>query len=184
MNKPIFLFRELETSRLFLRKYRIEDADDIFVMYNDREVMKFAGPDRHIKIDDTIRFIESALSGMQQKKDVFWAIVLKSENKVIGDISLCAIDYKHSFAFFAVFLSSQYWRKGIISEASEVVFEFAFNEMNINRLESQIYVNNIPSISFVEKVKFKKEGELRENFYIDGKFQNSFVYSLLKNEYK
>ena len=184
INKPVFKFQELETPRLLLRKYKIEDASDIFEMYSNREVMKFAGPDCHFTIEDSKIFIESALSGMAQKKDIFWTISLKSQNKVIGDISLCGIDYKHSITYFGLFLAKEYWNKGIMLEAGKPVIKFAFEDVNINRIEGQMFINHISSICGMEKLKFIKEAELRENFSIEDKFQNSFVYSMLKSDYE
>jgi len=184
INKPVYKFKELETPRLLLRKYKIEDANDIFGMYNDYDVMKYAGPDRHLNKKDTKKFIESALSGMAQKKDIFWAITLKNENKVIGDISLCGIDYKHAITYFGLFLAKENWNQGIMLEAGKSVIKFAFEDVNINRIEGQMFINHISSICGMEKLKFNREAELRENFYIEDKYQNSYVYSMLKSDYE
>jgi len=176
-------FSEFETNRLKLIKYSARYAHDSFLLYNDEEVMKWAGPDTHKTIDDTLLFIKSVTEASADGKIIFWAVQLKENNKIIGDISLQP-DNKHKFASVGTFLSKEYWQQGIMTEAMQPVLWFAFNKLNFNRIEAQIYSEHIASIKLYKKLGFKKEGLLRQNFLIDGAFKNSIMYSLLKKECK
>ncbi len=178
-----FPFSEFETQRLRLISYSARFAQDSFGLYNDEDVMKWAGPDTHKSIDDTLLFIKSVTEASFEGKMLFWAVQLKDTNKVIGDISLQP-DAKHKFASAGTFLSKEYWKQGIMSEAMQPILWFAFNKLELNRIEAQIYSEHIASIKLYTKLGFKKEGLLRQNFLIDGAFKDSIMFSLLKNEFK
>lgn len=176
-------FSEFETQRLRLIKYSARFAQDSFSLYSDKEVMKWAGPDPHKSIDDTLLFIKSITEASAEGKMIFWAVQLKENNKVIGDISLQP-DIKHKFASAGTFLSKEYWEKGIMTEAMQSVLWFAFKKLELNRIEAQIYSEHIASIKLYKKLGFKKEGLLRQNFLIDKTFKDSIMFSLLKKECK
>jgi len=182
MGRPVFVFKEIETERLLLRKYCFTDAEAVFEMYNDDVAMKYAGPDIHSSIEDSGKFIRNVLSEHEKEKGIFWAIVLKENEKLIGDISITGIDYKHCCGTFGFFLSRNFWGQGLMSEAVSPVLRFAFENLHLNRIEAQISIFNLPTIRIVEKNGFLKEGVQRENFLVEGKLTDSYFFAVLRTE--
>lgn len=177
------LFEVLHTKRLILRKITNGDVQYIFKIFSDNNILKYTDNNLHKDLSDSLLLIKKYNEELKTGMRFSWGICLKNSNSIIGLVSLYHIDYKHKFANILNILSAQYQRKGIISEALQVIFEFAFNKLKMNRLEAQIFTENYPPIKQLEKLGFKQEGLLRENFLISGKLRNSYMYSLLKSEF-
>ena len=94
------------------------------------------------------------------------------------------MNLKHSFAFISCILTAEFQGQGIMKQAISKIIDFGFNILNLNRVEAQIFEKNYPSIALFEKANFKLEGKLRQNFLIDGKFENSVVFGIVKEDLK
>ena len=73
--------------------------------------------------------------------------------------------------------------KGYMSELMPYVIEYGFKDMNLNRIEAMVGPTNIPSLKLLEASGFVKEGQMRSHYLRDGEYQDSLVFSLLRNEY-
>jgi len=113
------------------------------------------------------------------------AYLIAHPNKEIfcGYVQFYHADNFHKFISFGIFVE-QKWRKfGFANHALELLFTEIFRKTDFNRIEAQVYTANKASIRLLEKVGMKREGMLRQNFLIDGKFRDSFLYSVLRSEY-
>lgn len=180
---PDFVFPEFETSRLKVCCYNPAFLKDAFDIYSDAETMRMAGPSMHTGIKETEDFINSAIKSSREGSFLFWGIVYKETGKLIGDISLHP-DYKHKYATLGSILYKSFFQKGLMTEASWPVISYAFNELGLNRAEAQICTEHLASIKYVEKLGFRNEGRLRQNFFIDGKLYDSYMYAVIKEDFK
>ena len=178
-----FCFKEFETSRLKLVLYKESFIRDAYEIYNDTETMRMAGPSRHLKIEETQEFIQSAIKSSLDGSFLFWAILDKKNGKMIGDISMHP-DYKHKYALIGSILNKKYFQQGLMTEATWPVLDYMFYELEFNRIEGQMCTEHVASIKYMEKLGCINEGRIRQNFFIDGKLYDSFMYAVLKNEYK
>ena len=105
--------------------------------------------------------------------------------ELVGGIGLTKIDYFVKKATFGLWLGRNYWRKGIMTEASRVFFDFAFNELGLNRINSSAFVRNEASNKLHEKLGFNYEGKRRNNSRskATGEFHDSNIYGLLKEDW-
>jgi [ribosomal protein S5]-alanine N-acetyltransferase len=182
MENLVFPFPEFETQRLKIVKYRMQFVQDAFEFYNDEETMRYAGPEVHKTISETEEFIKNHLENKVSNL-LLWGVIYKNNGKMIGDISL-APDYKHKYASLGSILNKNYLQMGIMYEATKPVFNYAFNELNLNRIEAQICTHHIASVKYVEKLGLVNEGILRQNFMIKGVLYDSYMYALLKQDFK
>lgn len=79
-------------------------------------------------------------------------------------------------------LSKDYWGMGIASEALEAVIKFGFHHDQLERIEALIEPANLPSQKLVEKQGFIREGLLRHYEYTCGKFDDLYMYSVLRGD--
>lgn len=90
--------KELETERLILRKFTLDDAKDMFNNYgSDSDASKYLVWNTHKNIEDSISYIKDVLE--KYKKDNFycWGVVLKETNALFGAISVIDLDIKKSY---------------------------------------------------------------------------------------
>lgn len=109
---------------------------------------------------------------------------IERDNKLIGELKFHSIRWFNRKAMLSVILIEEYQKKGIGTEALRTAIKFAFEKMNLHRLEAEVIEFNEPSKKLVEKLGFKLEGTLREAKYSCGKYWNIYRYGLLRKEYQ
>jgi len=176
-------FPEIETERLALKHITQYDSQGIFQLYSQAENIKFSDNDILSTEKEAKELICNLQKEFEKKNSIHWKISLKNCTEIIGVVSLYHIDWKHKFASTSSILKPSYRRKGIISEAQSAIFCYAFKALDLNRIEVQLFVENHASIAKNEKLGFVKEGRLRQNFMINNKLEDSYIYSLLKEDF-
>jgi len=172
----------IETSRLFLREVTNEDAPDVLSYLSDRDVVKHMGLEPFQTIEDALDEISWYQSIFKDGSGIRWGITLKESGKVIGSCGFLNRNSKHHRAEIGFELSKEYWGKGIASEALKGVLKFGFNHFSFERIEALIEPTNVPSQKLVEKQGFKREGLLRHYEFTCGKFDDLYMYSILKDD--
>lgn len=109
---------------------------------------------------------------------------IETNNKFIGYVKFTRIRWFNRKAEISVMISKENQGKGYGYKAMEALIKFAFNKMNLHRLEAEVIEFNDISIKLMEKLGFTKEGVLREAKYSDGKYRDIYRYGLLKKEWE
>ncbi|MFC5602469.1 GNAT family N-acetyltransferase [Sporosarcina koreensis] len=183
MNYQSDIFPVLETNRLLLRRIEKDDAHDIFTYLSDIEVMKHYGTKPFQTVDEAIKAISKYESLFNENRGVRWGITIKEDNKVIGSCAFHNMVSEHFRTDISFVLSKDFWGRGIAQEALKAVIKYGFEYLNINRIEAVIEPSNVPSQKLVERLGFSKEGVLRSYEYFDGKFDDLYMFSLLKSDF-
>ncbi len=102
--------------------------------------------------------------------------------KVIGSCGFLNMRTQHFRAEVGFELSKDYWGKGIASEALEAIVQYGYRHFQLERIEALIEPANFPSQKLIEKQGFKKEGLLRHYEYTLAKFDDLYIYSIIKEE--
>lgn len=173
----------LESERLAFRGFTNDDIEDIFEYASIPEVTEFLPWETHRVTDDTKEFLKVSKEMFEKKDNIDFAIVLKSENKVIGGISVRKWNNENRCADIGYVLSPKYWKRGIITEAIKRIVKFGFEELNANRIEAQCDEKNIGSYRAMEKAGMKYEGTFRQKILMKGKYVDMKYYSILREEY-
>ena len=119
----------IETKNYLLRPARLNDAEDMFEYYKQSKVVEYLPMSSHKTVSDTRRFIKSFfIDNYNQGKIGHFAVVDKSNNKVIGNIGLN--------------INPIYWGHDIATELGKEVIKFAFTSTNIKRIVANTYENN------------------------------------------
>ena len=177
----------LETERLVLRPFKIEDAEDMFKNYcNSDEVCKYLPWDPHGNVENTKAYLNTFLDNYKNTENFFrWAIVLKEINEVVGVIDYHQFDTDNNNCAIGYCLGKEFWNKGIMAEAGNAVVEFIFENTNTERLEGIHVVENIGSGRVMQKLGMKFEGisrRYRKNR--SGGYWDFCVYSLIREDYE
>ncbi len=176
-------FLEIKTQRLALREIKLKDTKQIFTLFSCPETIKYTDNKLLTTLEDAQKLIVKYKQEFKDHKSIRWAVLHQKKSEIIGLVSLYHIDKTHQFASIGSLLKPAYRRKGIITEAQRAVFRYAFTQLNLNRLEGQMFVGNTASIAKNEKLGFVREGRLRQNFMINNKLEDAYIYSLLKEDF-
>lgn len=173
-------FPKLNTDRLILRRIHDNDAEQIFKLRSSKDVMKHIGKYPMTSIDEAKSFIKLIINLLENNSGITWAMALKEyPDKLIGTIGLWRLIKEHYRAEIGYMLHPAYWRKGLTKEAILKVIEFGFNELNLHSIEAHINPRNNPSAKTLESTGFVREAYFKEDFFFNGKFEDTAIYSLL-----
>ncbi|WP_312099423.1 GNAT family protein [Niallia sp.] len=175
-------FPIIETKRLYLRNVTSEDAKDMFTYLSDQEVVQHMGLEPYNSPEEVLEEINWYKSIWEEGTGIRWCITLKDEDTVIGSCGFLNMQPKHYKTEIGYELSRHYWGQGIASEALEAVLTYGFEHLSLERIEALIEPLNISSQKLVEKQGFLREGLLRHYEYTCGKFDDLYMYSILKGD--
>lgn len=101
-----------------MRKFELRDADELFRILSDEEVNRFLPWFPHKTREETLRFLQDSVFADYDKAIAYrYAVVLRSESRVIGYLSFLGIDEKERGGDIGYGLLREYWGKGIMTEA-------------------------------------------------------------------
>lgn len=173
----------LETERLILRRTSNEDIDEFFFIELNPKLREYLGPTK--LGNNLIKNREYFDETKYENKDFYrWTIVKKEDNKVLGTIYLNIHDEKAKTAGIDYWIREDEWGHGYITEASKRILEFAFDTLDLNRIESCGAKDNPGTWKVMGKLGLKYEGTRKQAmFYYYGGIQDLVLYGLTKEEY-
>lgn len=175
-------FPELTTDRLVLRQITQEDAPQFFDIRSNTDVMKYIDRPLHKNIEESIELINKIITAVENNEYIAWAISLKTNLDFIGTISFHRIEKEHYRAEIGYMIHPQFWRKGYTQEAISEVIQFGFKKLKLHSIEANINPNNLASASILLKNGFVQEAYFKENYFYNGKFLDTAIFSLLTTE--
>jgi len=155
----------------------------MFAMLSDPESMKYWS-DKPVKdLDAAVEMLNKDLESDAQGKSLCWAVTFPGEDRMIGKCILFQFDQANHRAEIGYIMNRQYWRQGLMQQALESVIDFAFNTLNLHRIEADVDTENAGSLGILEKLGFKREGLFHERWFVYGEWQDSVMLGLLKQDW-
>jgi [ribosomal protein S5]-alanine N-acetyltransferase len=175
--------KKLETARLNLRPINANDSGRIEELAEDYDIAKSTLNIPHpYPKGSGVQFIESILNAEKNNKIVMFAIEEKESQLLIGLINInLSAPYKRGE--LAYWVGKEYWGKGYGTEATRIVLEYGFNDLNLNKIFAASFTTNPGSWRIMEKVGLKYEGTLKQHVTRFGQFHDLAYYGLLKVEF-
>lgn len=171
---------DIETSRLLLRAQKLSDAQALYQLRTNTEVMRYIDRPRPKNVKESELVIQTICEGFFKGMNLIWAITLKENpDQMIGNLGYWRTDLANHRAEIGYMLHPDYWRQGILSESLAAVIDFGFNTVGLHSISANINPGNEASRQLLLKHGFIKEAYFREDYYFDGKFLDSEIYSLL-----
>ena len=175
---------QLTTDRLLLRAMCAKDAVDLFALRSNPEVMRYMDTEPFAALKETREWIRIYRSRFRKKQGIVWALALKGTERQVGYAGFWRLMPDHFRAEIAYALQPEFWGKGLMREAVREVIAFGFSEMGLHSIEAAVNPGNEKSRQLLEKLHFRQEAHFRENFYFDGRFLDTIIFSLLKSDFK
>jgi ribosomal-protein-alanine N-acetyltransferase len=171
---------ELNTPRLRLREFRLDDYSTVHAFASDSEVVRHAdwGPnDPH----DTERFLRDvADSAVAAPRSVFaLAMVERSREAVVGSVQLAVASAQHRRGEMGYVLARAQWGRGYATEASAALLRFGFENLGLHKISATCAPANIASVRVLTKIGMRPEGYLHEHLYVRGRWQDRLLFAAL-----
>lgn len=165
----------IETERLYLRKLNECDMDDLSLLLQDEKVMY--AYEHGFSDEEVMQWYEKQQYRYMQDGVGLLAVILKSEDKLIGQCGLTLQDYKDKKVYEIGYLfNKSYWHNGYALESSAACKEYAFKQLKIDEVYSIIRTNNYPSQKVAERNGMTVKDEIIKHYYnID---MPHYVYSI------
>lgn len=101
----------------------------------------------------------------------------------IGVCGLTSINHVNQSAEFSLYIAPKYQRKGLGKLAMKALLTHGFNDFNLNRIWGETFFGN-PALKMFSDLGMKTEGRMRETYFRDGKWIDSFIVSILRREFR
>ena len=177
-------YKNLETSRLLLRRVYNDDANEVLQLRGNAETMKFVPRPILKTTDEALAHIKIIDDKIESNQGINWAITIKGNPKLIGIIGLYKIFPEHFRCEIGYMILPQYNGQGITTEAVKALLKYGFDDLKMHSIEAIIDPNNDASERVLQKNGFVKEAHLKENEFYNGNFIDTVIYSLLKRNFK
>ena len=173
-------FPEIETERLLLRRMKMSDAPAFFLLRSIDATMQYIDRVKFTLIEEAEALIQKVLVSLEANEGIMWCITLKDKpDFLIGSIGYWRIINQHYRAEVGYMLHPDFWRKGIMKEALLKVIDYGFKDMKLHSIEAHINPANAASAAILEATGFVREAYFKEDYFYNGNFIDSAIYSLL-----
>lgn len=171
----------LRTKEIFLAPLTSDDVSLLFKWINERPERLLNSAYMPVHESQHNAWFENITKSSDV---VIFSIKLSKTNKIIGTCQLHAIDFISRSAELQIRIGEPSYRdKGLGTQAVKLLTKFAFDDLNLNRVQLHLIGSNKRAYHVYLKAGFKKEGVLRQAAYIDGKYENLILMGMLKEEF-
>ena len=164
MKKPRFHpFLILSSARLRLRRLTHSDETDLFALRTDEQVNRYLGRPAPQTPAEVQTFIATIDGGIEQDRWIYWAISLRDRPELIGTICLWNFSDDQQTAELGYELLPNYQGRGLMSEALQMVLDFAWNRLRLAALEAYTHPKNQSSTRLLQKYGFTSAGAVQQD---------------------
>ena len=174
----------LHTPRLRLRPFTDVDADALFDLHSSARVLRYWDAPPWSERTRAERFIAVCQQMANEGTGARLAMDRLSDGAFIGWSSLTRWNPDYRSASLGYCLHDAAWGQGYATEAARALLQWAFDTLDLNRVQAETDTRNAASARVLEKIGFVREGTLREDCVVNGEVSNSWVYGLIRREWR
>jgi ribosomal-protein-alanine N-acetyltransferase len=174
----------IEASRVILRWIGEEDVDALYAIFSDPEVMRYWSTTPLVDRNAAASLLKEIHEGFARRTLLKWGVARRSDNTLIGTVTLINFDFTHRRTELGYALGRAYWGNGYIQEALHALLDYAFGVLDLHRMEADVDPRNAASIRTLERLGFQREGYLRERWQVGGEILDGLFYGLLRPDWE
>ncbi len=168
----------IETERLIIRKFTLDDWQFVYEYTSDINVMKYMPEDIFSEKDSKAFVIKNS-----SENAMHFPVLLKNDQTLIGHIAFHKYFGEHTYEIGWVF-NPKYYNKGYASEAAHSILKYGFETMKLHRIIATCHPDNIPSYRVMEKIGMRREGFFKKCIPKGNEWWDEYYYALLDEEWK
>ena len=174
----------LHTDRLRLRPFAEADPGSLFALHSNAHVLRYWDSPPWSDPARAERFIEACRQMAEEGTGARLAMDRVSDGAFIGWCSLSRWNPDYRSASMGYCLGEAAWGQGYATEAAHAVLRWAFDALPLNRVQAETDTRNLASARVLEKLGFVLEGTLREDCVVNGDVSDSWVFGLLRRDWR
>lgn len=163
MSDVNYRFKVIEENRTFLRQW-------------------LGWLDRISTVTDLEKYTNGCIQEEKNKEAYTFGIYYN--NIFVGVISIKDINYSNKKAEIGYWLEEKSNGNGIMTKSCKAILDYCFNELKLNRVQILVATENYQSQAIPEKLNFEKEGTLKDNECLYGKYIDNYTYCMLNRRWK
>ena len=171
-------------ARVRLRRFTAADTAALFGMYSHPEVMRYWSRPAMTDAAQADALIQQILADYETGANLPLVVERNEDNVFIGNCTLHQFHQASRRAEIGYSLARPYWGRGYMHEALQALVSHAFDRLDLNRLEADIDPRNIASAKSLDRLGFVKEGHLRERWIVNGEVSDTWLYGLLRSDWR
>jgi len=176
----------LATTRLLLRPLCETDANAVYAIRSDPQVMRYHSSGPWTSLEPARALIMRDTAAMACGEHLRLGLTLigdAADAALLGSCCLFHLDRDNRRAEIGYELHRSAWGQGYMHEALHALLGYAFSEMGLNRIEADIHPDNLASARTLDKLGFVREGLLRERWIVEGEISDTVLYGLLLSDW-
>lgn len=175
----------VQTHRLLLREFTEADWSAVLAYQSTAAYQRFY-PEVGRTEADARAFVNRFLLWQQEKPRwrYQWAVALRRQDGLIGNCGIRKSDRDAPEAEIGCELAPEHWGRNYPAEMGRLLLHFGFTELGLHRIYAHCIAENRGAVSLAQKLGMSQEGRLRENVSIRGRWHDTLVYGILKQEWE
>ena len=171
----------LTGKRVVLRELLPSDVPGLYTIFSDPAVMRYWSTPAFQDVSEAVRLYEKIQEGFRSRQLFQWGIA--DAQDLLGTCTLFHLDPIHRRAEIGYALGQRFWGQGLARDAVTTVIDFAFDRLDLHRIEADVDPRNSRSLGLLERLGFRREGCLRERYQVNGEIQDALLLGLLRSEW-
>lgn len=179
------ILERLHGDRIVLRQARLSDIPRLTESLSDPKVnrwlMRVPKPYRE---EHARQWVRSNVARIKKGEALPYSIEHIESGILIGGISLNNINQRDKSAELGYWIARDYWGEGYAYEAASLLCRYGFNKLKLHRIYAWVHSENPGSFKVLEKIGFRREGVCQKASSVTGRWEDDFLYGLLKTDLK
>ncbi|MBI9013206.1 MAG: GNAT family N-acetyltransferase [Clostridiales bacterium] len=169
-----------ESEHIRFRRFKESDWEKLYETQNDsHEVRCFEGGLEPLKTEATYK--QYILDNLES---AYKYAIEDIDSNYVGTASISGINPSAGTFYITVQVFKEYRKRGYAKEAIKMMLNYAFNELRLNKANSETIDINYGSIKLHESVGFTIEGTRRQNVFTEGKYHDEILFGMTRDEYR
>ena len=175
---------ELETERLTLRPYCMQELENYFALKSSTEVWKYSTTSPVTDKTQAQVLLQGVIDGWHKEKVGFCALYEKGTQSFIGEAGILTFQQRANRCVIGYNLLPDFWGQGYGTEIAKALLHYAFETMQAERVEALAMCKNVASCRVLEKAGLLREGVLRHFSKVGNEYFDVAYYGCIKGEYQ
>jgi RimJ/RimL family protein N-acetyltransferase len=171
--------------RIRLRAIEREDLPKFAAWLNDHEVRQYMMDAIPLSLENEKRWYETVIQQPRAQQPLAIEVFTSDGWEMIGNLGMFNLQEINRCAEVGIFIGDKrFWNQGYGREALRLILRHAFDHLNLNRIYLHVDEINLRGIRSYERAGFVHEGRLRQAQFVNGKYVDVLVMSVLRSEWQ